>query len=423
MANSSAIVKIGLDADGFEKGVAAVFKLMLKLEKLFTTAFSAIGNAFLNVASIADVKNAVQDVISLGEQTANAGHAAQRSAGQWYLLNNAINKGISLKTATKLLGDNAAVLDRSADVLRDVSIKLFAIGEKVRGFWLGLMDRVAPVLSRFLDGALANSLVNAGEQFGDAIAKALKVIYQTAADGKLWDTFKAGFDVAFDYAAERLRWFGELMGDIFEAAADSFADALERAFKKTLPDLGSDLTSIKYGLENKLGFISDDELVAGQNRLDRERESRTGTDGPPFASKLSEILKRDGSFLQSKELQDKLANLGNIFQKAIDKYDANERKNPTEKEENNFRRAATGVSSLQSIGGGGGVFIGLSVLEVNQRQLKVQEDILRKLSGMPASSYGLSYNPNSLQADSVGITRMQTQSVVPPPRATSGAQY
>jgi len=172
----------------------------------FHRAASAVLAAF-GVASMGAIKDSCAEVIRFGEETENAGKKAGLSAGKYYLLNSAISKGISTKTAAKLIGDNADELDRSAKVFRDVSIKLWAVGEKIKGFWMGLMGRVAPILSKLLDSAIGINLVKAGQQFGDALAKAVKIVYGLAKNGQLWEAIKLGFEVAVEYAGQKLNEF------------------------------------------------------------------------------------------------------------------------------------------------------------------------------------------------------------------------
>ncbi len=187
--------------------------------------------AAFGVSSVKSIGEQAKAVLDLGEEMANAGKRAGLAAGQFYLFNRAMEKGIGMKTAAALIGENADALDSSATIFRDVSIKLWAIGEKIRGFWLGLMERVAPVLSRILDGALGFQLVSAGQMFGEAIGKAIAVIYQLAKDGNLWSSFKAGFALAFNYAAERMIWLGKVGYEVLKVSiGHAFSDGVSEGF-------------------------------------------------------------------------------------------------------------------------------------------------------------------------------------------------
>lgn len=53
--------------------------------------------------------------------------------------------------AAQQVGSQAQLLGRDAALFDDVSDKLSATGVKVRGFWVGVADQVAPVLKPLLD--------------------------------------------------------------------------------------------------------------------------------------------------------------------------------------------------------------------------------------------------------------------------------
>ena len=103
-----------------------------------------------------------------------------RRAGQ-FLLSLFSSDGFG--DAANQVGSQAQLLARDAPLFDDVSDKLELTGTKVRGFWVGLADKVAPVLKPLLDRFANFDLASGGQQAGEAVA----FIVQAFADGKVGD--------------------------------------------------------------------------------------------------------------------------------------------------------------------------------------------------------------------------------------------
>lgn len=420
--NSKATAKIELDSGPFEKGAKAVVNAANAMSAALKTAMGAAGAAIVaafGVKTVRAIADAIKGVLDLGEEMANAGKRVGAAAGQFYLFNRAVEKGITLKTAGRLIGENAEALNRSANTFRDVSIKLWAVGEKIRGFWLGLMERVAPVLSKLLDGALGVSLVNAGNSFGEALVNAAGVIYQLAKDGKLWDTIKEGFGLAFAYAAERLAWFANTT---YDALYQATFNALYNALTTTIADIKTEFalvaTTLAFeiskglvnaaiafaGVMNKwagafkkllMGIATGNFMGAGialgELALDQSaptapglvdsaaRAAKAKKDREGFLDTIRNTFSQNG-FKPSAELEARINKIGETLQLTFNKF-KREGETPGERIENNTRRGAFGADSLTAMGGGGGVYLGLSVLDVNKAQLQELKQINAKLFG------------------------------------------
>lgn len=448
-AKSEAKAKVTLDSSNFEKGAKAITNAAEAMSAAVATALAATGIALLAVfgaKSLSGIKDSIKEVLTLGEEMANAGHAANIAAGHFYLFHNAVEKGLSLKTVASLLGDNAEVLNRSASIFRDVSIKLWAVGEKIKGFWLGLVDRLAPVLSRLLDGALANSLVSAGQAFGDAIADAMKVVYQLAEDGNLWQAFKNGFKLAFDYAAERMLWLGGIGYEILEVI---FSKAFENGVDDGISEVWESMKRISSSWQEMLStsffniWTNIEELVNGMlNKIDKALEAlnlipegtadrvdtlrkrhiaerdltakgspefNAPSEGGSFFDKVKDIISKN-QFSPSDDLSSQIEKFSDTISESLTKYNRDVSDTPTKTFENNTRRAAFGADSLASIGAGGNVYTGLSVLDVNKAQLNELKEINAKLSGRGGDTTDI-YNGGSNRGDG-GISRAQTFSPV-----------
>jgi len=447
---SQANARVGMDKSEFVEGAKAVMDAAESMSKTVTAAFKTMGVAILAVfgaKTVSALVDTLHGVLEFGEAMANAGKRAGTAAGQFYLFNAAVEKGLSLKTVAKLVGENAEALNRSANLFRDVSIKLWAVGEKIRGFWLGLMERVAPMLARILDGALGAQLVSAGNWFGEAITNAVGVIYELAQDGTLWDTLRLGLKIAFDYAGERLLWMGklayEVVKEFFSAGfvegitsaiatiwgtikdfAKSVGDQVGSAFLliwATINGMANSLLNKVDKALNAMGALSDEELesrTAGRN-IDTAKgfskaamsENQNPKVGPvsDFLEKIKNLFNSKGSkFEVSDELGKSIADFQNVIAKAMTGYKAREAASPLESYENNTRQAAFGADSLTAMGGGGGVYLGLSVLDVNKMQLRELQEINRKMGAKSGDTQNVinQYSPMK------EISRMQTSSPV-----------
>jgi hypothetical protein len=102
--------------------------------------------------------------------------------------------------AANQVGSQAQLLARDAALFDDVSDKLALTGTKVRGFWVGLADKVAPVLKPLLDRFANLDLASWGQQAGEAVA----FIVQAFADGKVGDILFTSAKIAFSNAVNFL---------------------------------------------------------------------------------------------------------------------------------------------------------------------------------------------------------------------------
>lgn len=411
---SEAKAKVTLNSADFEKGAKAVISAANEMSSAVKTAMAATGVAILAVFGAESVKaifHSAAGVITLGEEMANAGKKAGLAAGQFYLFNNAIEKGLSLKTVAGLIGENGKVLDESANTFRDVAIKLWVVGEKIRGFWLGLMDRVAPVLSQLLDGALGVSLVKAGEDFGNAMVNAGKIIYQMLLDGDLWknivtvavasfayigniisglvsiamsDAFAEGFKTFLEYAKTSLEWFNDNFGKLFWSIIIRF----ESAFLEMWIRIIGKITNLISQFVPVLGDAyarGVDKVARIPGKINDYAQDKLQVDGPKFDNKgsVSEQLKElfKGVKFEIPSIDGKPSQqISDIFAKYLGEFNASNKLNtPGDHFENNTRQKTFGADSLAAIGGGGNVYVGLGILDYNRLQYQELREINRKI--------------------------------------------
>lgn len=125
--------------------------------------------------------------------------------------------------ASEQLGSQAQILGRDAALFDDVSDRLEATGVKVRGFWIGVADQVAPVLKPLLDQFMKMDLASWGQKAGEAVA----FIVQAFADGKVGDILFTSAKIAFANAVNFLA--GALMAvaqALWQAMAESIKNAI-----------------------------------------------------------------------------------------------------------------------------------------------------------------------------------------------------
>src|SRR5215210_5200037 len=125
--------------------------------------------------------------------------------------------------AAQQLGTQAQLLGSDAALFGDVSEKLETAGLKVQGFFVGVADKVAPVLKPLLDKFATMDLASWGQKAGEAVA----FIVQAFADGKVGDILFTSAKIAFANAVNFLA--GALM-----AVAQALWQALVEAVKSAI---------------------------------------------------------------------------------------------------------------------------------------------------------------------------------------------
>ena len=73
--------------------------------------------------------------------------------------------------AAAQVGTQAQILAKDAALFDDVGNKLALTGMKVRGFWVGVAEKVAPVLKPLLDKFASLDLASCGQKAGEHTAR------------------------------------------------------------------------------------------------------------------------------------------------------------------------------------------------------------------------------------------------------------
>jgi len=420
----SAQATIGLDYSAFEAGAKAVMKISQQMgsflrDTLAVAAGNVLASAFTRGAgAITSFFSAIRDNLShifdTGEELANLAHATGMATGAYLQFTTAASKNISMSEAANLLGRNAEIMQRDAGLFRDISLKLFGVGERIKGFWLGVADKIAPVINPLLDRLLALDLSKWGESFATPIANAIAIVSQLALDGQLWSTMGELAAAAFTYASEILGktialysaegfWTGlkalwegikalgayllEVFQNAFSSVSKTFAvmmlqttNTVANIIDAIVVSLGDALNSlVKYNtlgmVDTRAGIMDRNDLAknmkereaAMQNLLNGFGESENQKPEMPKAGSLLDALKEAiaTTSFGSPELFEKL-------QAALEKFQKGSSNSPGFT--NTTATQNFGVSSLAAVGGGGGVGL-VSLTDYAAKQTNLQEEI------------------------------------------------
>jgi len=348
-AKGSAVARIGLDVSAFEKGAQAVFKSVNSINNSIKTIAAVTGGAFV-FGALLEGANAFKDSITgniastlrFSEELANLSHATGLAAGAFLTLGFAREKGISNERAAKMLGAEAKAISDNASLFRDASIKLAVVGEKMKGFWLGVTEKAAPLLDKVFDKIIEFDFVSWGERIAKPFADIGAYLFQVLSDGRLAQVLMQLGAVLAGALANAFHYVYELATTLFDHMVDRLSVRLENAFK-----YATSFSYIKAPMPEmpklpKFGF--DTRTLADFEKV--------------VADWKSTLTKFDES-------------------SGVNRKDPFEFKKPYQ----NF-----GVDSLQAIGGGGGVGGGtMSLIDTANKQLDVQQGMLQALNKILAS--------------------------------------
>jgi hypothetical protein len=320
--------------------------------------------------------------------------------------------------AAAQVGSQAQILAKDAALFDDVGDKLALTGVKVRGFWVGVAEKVAPVLKPLLDKFASLDLASWGQKAGEAVA----FIVQAFADGKVGDILFTSAKIAFANAVNFLA--GALMAvaqALWQALVESIKNAITIFEILTTADfwvgMGTALMGIAQGfIALLLDYLKDVPLVGdkigdGARKIretargfrDAGQEQRdTGTDlVTPSVDKATQRV-RDafagigqafsegydkGSGLidtgdWQQHLDEAIGGVMNRVQKVSEKAREDvEPKKPTgaqihlDDEEEKKQKTRHAVSAIQRIGGGGGVARHDPDAADRRKQLRLLEQI------------------------------------------------
>jgi hypothetical protein len=129
--------------------------------------------------------------------------------------------------AGKEFGQQAATLQRDAALFHRTSIDLEKAGNQMKGFFLGVADRVVPVLQPILEAMKGRSQQGKGEEVGGIIATFIQAFSSGIIGDILFTSIKISFAKAADFFAGALLAVVGAVGGIFLAGFRSAATIFE----------------------------------------------------------------------------------------------------------------------------------------------------------------------------------------------------
>lgn len=456
-----ATVKVGLDYSQFASaaktvtGIARVMSgaISSAIGNIAASAFTAAARAVARFAG--SIKDSVSEVYRMGERLAVMSKRTGVAAEQYQLFALAMERGITSNEAAKLLGENAKIMAQNANVFRDISLKLFGVGERIKGFWIGVAERVAPVLNPLLDRLLALDLTKWGQEFAKPIADAVSIIVQLASDGNLWKALGMGVQAAFLTGVDVLEYLGRIGGEIISAMVaggfdsgilaavglwKNFVDWIGKAFETIALNIGdafytamNDVLSLVYEIFDVAGEISKllglesaevvDKRIAeraedlANRRAAQGQQSLPGFGyqaGAPVGETIKKILENAGPLVLSdrsstatEEFTSKLKDALESFYRYNSKPDTFTNKTP-------LSDKAFGVDSLTTVGGGGG--LGNLAATIAEKQLDKLTELVNLVrgNGEEKSSYqnfyrrGFNAPSNSLKSSQLRSSQLRS---------------
>lgn len=310
----------------------------------------------------------------------------------------------------QLFGEQAELLEKNSVLFEAASTRLGRVGEILRGFFVGIADRIVPAIMPMLDKfeALAPRLLEAGVRFGEGLRQGMAVVLGAFDNNTLGRIATESLKVAgaefINFVARGWRGIGmgfgralqEGMGAVLEFASQgfmnialNFARSISESLEKEVASLGSQI-AMAFG-------ISPERAVRASTRAIQRDPLPALTDFISDASvKMSDAF-FDGmadaadfevfNTTQNKKVISDL--IAGAMQTGLDEIERQELKFETperdsvvpelgdvEAQQQQARRQfLQGVSSLAEVGGGGGV-AGVDALTDQSRQ---QTGLLREI--------------------------------------------
>lgn len=415
---SAATAIIGLDYSQFEQASKAVTAIANVIQGSISSAIGNVAATAINRFA-SSIQDSVTSAFKLGEEMANLSRRTGVATEQYIKFKMAMERGITSDEAAIILGNNAKILARNADVFRDITLKFTATGERIQGFFYGVAERIAPVLNPLLDRLIALDLSQWGQAFAGPIADAVAIIVQLAEDGTLWETIGKAFQLAILSGADALEYIGKIGSEILNAAVAGGFDAgvmhaievwqeftkwVGVAFESIISKIGDyfyktfiDVLGLVYEIFDMAGEISKmlglesasevDARIAARAEDLQNRKNSLGqgpafptvsySPGDSFSDTLEKILKNAGPFQFSEQTKEGIQGFTSTVSKALADFLEKNSSPSSFSNQTPLSKESFGVDSLTAVGGGGGVGIMTNIAE---RQLQSLQNIERAVT-------------------------------------------
>jgi hypothetical protein len=228
-----------------------------KMQKSIVDGSDAFGRMGVDLESLKG-QSASEQFKTIGQAIDGIADPAQRTAAAMEVFGKSGGKmltifadGGALALAAEEVGSQAEMLSRDAALFDDISDKLSLAGQKAMGFFVGVADKVAPVIGPMLDRFVSLDLAKYGQAIGEGIA----FVIQALSDGKLssilLDSAKIAFANAINFLAGGLA--GVALG-LGQAMLESVRNSIELFRIVTTGDFWAGVGNALQGIAK--GFIA-----------------------------------------------------------------------------------------------------------------------------------------------------------------------
>lgn len=164
--------------------------------------------------------------------------------------------------AAQQVGEQAAILQRDAALFDDVSDKLGLAGLKTQGFFVGVADKVVPVLKPLLDRFASLDLTAIGGQIGDAIAVVAEAISSDEVGSLITDSLELSFARAINFLAGGLLSLPARFGALFTRVIGDIHESMVKDILKQISLFPGTAGYVAAQREKLAGSLADNERQA-----------------------------------------------------------------------------------------------------------------------------------------------------------------
>jgi len=218
------------------------------------------------------IGRAINQLADPAERSAAAMELFGRAGGKFLALFSA---GGAMASATLSLGRQTKILDQSSEVFEDVTVRFQHVGQKLQGFFVGVADKLAPVLLPILTKLDKMDLTGAGQKFGDALIKGVQVVMgifknPRAAIELFVNAFSYGMLQAGNILIATLKaarnYFQNGMVETIQGIGNVLLGVLMKAFQVPIAYLNASIDALFARLRKMLGGTG--EIEAAKTRRD-----------------------------------------------------------------------------------------------------------------------------------------------------------
>lgn len=327
-----AFADAGLGADAVGPAVARMQRNISEAtqgNKELEDAFNRLGisaNQLSNLGAADQMKVIGDAIMAIENPTARAGAAMDIFGKKGAQMLALFANGTAIDSAANAVGNQAQILDKNANLFDDISDKLAQTGLKVQGFFVGVAERVAPVLKPLLDGFSTLDLSGLGQQVGDVIA----FLVQAFSSGQIGTILGASIEVAIKNAANGIVSFlsglgtalGQVLVGAIRNAVEFFSIIREPQFwaglGNTLIGLAQGfVAALLDGVGNMIDALRNVPLIGERigNASEGIRQKAAGIRNAGQANRAEGIDDLSPFIAQAKDrMMDALGNIGAAFQ-------------------------------------------------------------------------------------------------------------